>query len=165
MALINKLSAIGNAIRSKTGKSAKLTLDEMPNEIASIKTKEDLDSEITSIETKITALHTIFDAWDEPGYTVTIEGGYGGEEYGSWLSYSTDSGATWEDITNYSTTLQNVSKIRFNWTPSWWAEARVYYGGEWDEELEYWIVAPTYIGRDKDITLTENTLFNTEWAP
>ena len=36
MALINKLEAIGEAIRSKTGKSALLTLDEMPTEIQSI---------------------------------------------------------------------------------------------------------------------------------
>ena len=36
MALIDKLNAIGDAIRGKTGKSAKLTLDQMPSEIASI---------------------------------------------------------------------------------------------------------------------------------
>jgi hypothetical protein len=36
MALIDKLNAIGEAIRAKTGKSEKLTLDEMPTEIASI---------------------------------------------------------------------------------------------------------------------------------
>lgn len=36
MALIDKLNAIGDAIRAKTGKSEKLTLDEMPTEIASI---------------------------------------------------------------------------------------------------------------------------------
>jgi hypothetical protein len=36
MALIDKLNAIGDAIREKTGKTDKLTLDEMPNEIASI---------------------------------------------------------------------------------------------------------------------------------
>lgn len=36
MALINKLNAIGDAIRFKTGKTAKLTLDEMPAEIKSI---------------------------------------------------------------------------------------------------------------------------------
>lgn len=38
MALTDKLNAIGNAIRAKTGKTAKLTLDEMPSEIASIET-------------------------------------------------------------------------------------------------------------------------------
>lgn len=36
MALIDKLNAIGDAIRFKTGKTAKLTLDEMPAEIKSI---------------------------------------------------------------------------------------------------------------------------------
>lgn len=36
MALIDKLNAIGDAIREKTGKTNKLTLDEMPTEIASI---------------------------------------------------------------------------------------------------------------------------------
>ena len=38
MALTDKLSAIGNAIRAKTGRTESLTLDAMPNEIASIET-------------------------------------------------------------------------------------------------------------------------------
>jgi hypothetical protein len=38
MALIDKLNAIGDAIREKTGKTNKLTLDQMPSEIASIET-------------------------------------------------------------------------------------------------------------------------------
>lgn len=38
MALTNKLSAIGNAIREKTGKTGLMTLDEMPAQIASITT-------------------------------------------------------------------------------------------------------------------------------
>ena len=38
MALTNKLSAIGAAIREKTGKTELLTLDQMPTEIASITT-------------------------------------------------------------------------------------------------------------------------------
>lgn len=36
MALINKLQAIGDAIRTKTGKTEQLTLDEMPKEIEGI---------------------------------------------------------------------------------------------------------------------------------
>ena len=36
MALINKLSAIGDAIREKTGKKDLLTLDQMPEEIRGI---------------------------------------------------------------------------------------------------------------------------------
>ena len=38
MVLINKLSAIGDAIREKTGKTDLMTLDQMPVEIASITT-------------------------------------------------------------------------------------------------------------------------------
>lgn len=41
MALINKLSAIGEAIREKTGKEDLLTLDEMPAEIRDIETGGD----------------------------------------------------------------------------------------------------------------------------
>lgn len=40
MALTRKLSAIGDAIRSKTGKTSKLSLDAMPSEIMSIVTGE-----------------------------------------------------------------------------------------------------------------------------
>jgi hypothetical protein len=38
MALTNKLSAIGDAIREKTGKTELLTLDQMPVEIKAIET-------------------------------------------------------------------------------------------------------------------------------
>lgn len=37
MALTDKLTAIADAIRGKTGKTEELTLDQMPTEIASIK--------------------------------------------------------------------------------------------------------------------------------
>ena len=40
MALTDKLTAIGNAIREKTGKSDLLTLDQMPTEIRSITTAQ-----------------------------------------------------------------------------------------------------------------------------
>ena len=38
MALTNKLTAIGNAIRAKNGETALYTLDEMPQKIAAIET-------------------------------------------------------------------------------------------------------------------------------
>lgn len=44
MALTEKLAAIGNAIRAKTGGTEKLTLDQMPDEIASITTGGGADS-------------------------------------------------------------------------------------------------------------------------
>lgn len=47
MALTNKLSAIGDAIREKTGKSDLLTLDDMALEIASIETGGSGDSDTT----------------------------------------------------------------------------------------------------------------------
>lgn len=49
MALTNKLSAIGDAIREKTGKTELLTLDAMPLEIASITTGGGGDIEIEPI--------------------------------------------------------------------------------------------------------------------
>lgn len=48
MALTDKLSAIGTAIRNKTGKTALMTLDEMPTEIASISGgNEPTDADLT----------------------------------------------------------------------------------------------------------------------
>lgn len=44
MALTDKLSAIGDAIRSKTGKEELLTLDEMPNEIEGISGENQIDN-------------------------------------------------------------------------------------------------------------------------
>ena len=48
MALTNKLSAIGNAIREKTGKSDLLTLDAMPVEILSIQTGGETEEVVVS---------------------------------------------------------------------------------------------------------------------
>lgn len=59
MALIDKLNAIGEAIRAKTGKSEKLTLDEMPIEIGSITTSENLDTVLTEQEALIDELKEV----------------------------------------------------------------------------------------------------------
>lgn len=59
MALIDKLNAIGEAIRAKTGKSEKLTLDEMPIEIGGITTSEDLDAILTEQEALIDELKEV----------------------------------------------------------------------------------------------------------
>ena len=58
MALTNKLSAIGNAIREKTGKTDLLTLDQMPQEIKGIETGGDTEVEDTIIERTITGVYT-----------------------------------------------------------------------------------------------------------
>ena len=55
MALTDKLSAIGNAIRAKTGGTELLTLDTMPNEIASIETTAPVEVvDVPPVETQIT---------------------------------------------------------------------------------------------------------------
>lgn len=46
MALTNKLSAIGNAIREKTGKTDLLTLEQMSEEIKGIETRGEPDAEL-----------------------------------------------------------------------------------------------------------------------
>jgi hypothetical protein len=56
MALTDKLSAIGDAIRTKSGKTEKLTLDEMPAEIGGL--SENLDAELTEQENLIDTLQT-----------------------------------------------------------------------------------------------------------
>jgi hypothetical protein len=81
MALIDKLSAIGDAIRAKTGKTDKLTLDEMPKEIESIKTGGGVsDPVIEPLEITENGIYTAPDGVD--GYSpvmVNVQGG-GGEE-------------------------------------------------------------------------------------
>lgn len=67
MALTDKLSAIADAIREKTGKTATMTLDQMPTEIASIEsgggttTSGDIDAFITGtiseISSNVTTVH------------------------------------------------------------------------------------------------------------
>lgn len=57
MALTDKLSAIGNAIRAKTGGTDMLTLDQMPNAIAGIQTSnDDLAKKMITGEGTITEL-------------------------------------------------------------------------------------------------------------
>ena len=108
---------------------------------------------------------TLYAKWRRGGYTATIISHFD-EEYGPWLSYSTDGGQNWFtfDEEDYELILPNVAKIRFNWEPTYWAEASVFYGGYYDEELSEWVNA-TYVQRDTDIELKENTTFYTSWQP
>lgn len=54
MALINKLSAIGDAIREKTGKADKLSLDQMVTEIAAMETGGGADQSIGLVNGTLT---------------------------------------------------------------------------------------------------------------
>lgn len=58
MALTNKLSAIGDAIREKTGKTDLLTLEQMPVEIAAITTGGDADDVLQDYKDLFTARAT-----------------------------------------------------------------------------------------------------------
>ena len=62
MALIDKLSAIGDAIRAKTGKNDPMTLDEMPVEIANIQSGSSGGVETCTVSVVLPAKVAIF-AW------------------------------------------------------------------------------------------------------
>lgn len=80
MALINKLNDIGDAIRAKTGKEDKLTLEQMVTEIAAIETGSDPVIEALVVTTNGT--YTPGEGVD--GFnpvTVAVSGGGGGGDY------------------------------------------------------------------------------------
>lgn len=70
MAIIDKLSAIGDAIRAKTGKTAIMTLDEMPAEIASIQTGGGSSSQTDSSK----GVYGIGDRMMDTAYHCTYDG-------------------------------------------------------------------------------------------
>ena len=92
MALTDKLSAIGVAIRAKTGKSDLLTLDQMPTEIASISGGS--DPVIESLE--ITANGT-YTATDCDGYSpITVSVPQDGAPTDEELTFSGDQSYTFQ---------------------------------------------------------------------
>lgn len=61
MALTDKLTAIANAIRSKTGETEKMTLDQMPTKIGGIETGGGIDlSQVTATESDVIAGKKIY---------------------------------------------------------------------------------------------------------
>lgn len=128
MALTNKLNAIGDAIRSKTGKTAKLTLDEMPTEIknisgiddtvhtySAVKTSvanylTDANSKYTESNTSTTSVVSTYfsDMWaydDQPnGYNVTIS------ESGTIYIMDEDDGSGYsESVKSGTYTIKNLN--------------------------------------------------------
>lgn len=68
MALTDKLAAIGDAIRAQTGKEEKLTLDQMPDEIAGISGGgggEDVTAETAEYTEKLSTLETAITELEE----------------------------------------------------------------------------------------------------
>ena len=125
MALTNKLSAIGDSIRAKTGKTELLTLDEMPTEIASISGAAEPVIEALNITTNGT--YTASDGVD--GYSpVTVnvpQDGAPSEDYfkftgninylfygGNWLWAIKDYGnlMSFNNITSATSLFANITK-------------------------------------------------------
>ena len=125
MALTNKLSAIGDSIRAKTGKTELLTLDEMPTEINSISGAAEPVIEALNITTNGT--YTASDGVD--GYSpVTVnvpQDGAPSENYfkftgninylfygGNWLWTIKDYGnlMSFNNITNASNLFASITK-------------------------------------------------------
>lgn len=125
MALINKLSAIGDSIRAKTGKTELLTLDEMPTEINSISGAAEPVIEALNITTNGT--YTASDGVD--GYSpVTVnvpQDGAPSEDYfkftgninflfygGHWIWAIKDYGnlVSFNNITSATSSFANITK-------------------------------------------------------
>lgn len=99
MALTNKLSAIGDAIRVKTGTTELLTLDQMPSAISSITTASEPNLE----ELTVTA-NGIYIPTESDGYskvTVKVEGGAEAPYTSLWEN------GTWEEISAVLTQYYN----------------------------------------------------------
>ena len=99
MALTNKLSAIGDAIRVKTGTTELLTLDQMPSAISSITTASEPNLE----ELTVTA-NGIYIPTESDGYskvTVEVEGGAEAPYTSLWEN------GTWEEISAVLTQYYN----------------------------------------------------------
>lgn len=77
MALTDKLSAIGDAIRAKTGKTTTMTLDEMPTEIANIEAGGEINNQNKTITENGT--YTADSGYTGLG-TVTVDVASGGGE-------------------------------------------------------------------------------------
>ena len=99
MALTNKLTAIGDAIRTKTGSTDLMTLEQMATSISGISTGATLE-ELTVTE------NGVYTPTNSDGYskvTVNVESSGGSTEV--WNSLWTN--GTWEEISNVLTSYYN----------------------------------------------------------
>lgn len=117
MALTDKLSAIGTAIRNKTGKTALMTLDEMPTEIASI-TSGGSDPVINPLEVTANGTYT---ATDCDGYSpITVNVPQDGAPTDAELTFGQNLSnwnyeGTWDDIiSRYGNRITTHDVVAFN---------------------------------------------------
>ena len=142
----------GKAIRLKTaGKYCDRDIV-----VTSMGGAEDLDSELTSIESKIADLNAILNELSGVGYTVTLpRGWYDDGMPTTFVQYSLDGGSTWHDITEDTEPVTNVTQIMFRQIID--ADTYdMYYYIEGDEEEYSWRYNVNY-------ALTGNTEFTFDW--
>lgn len=101
MALTNKLTAIGDAIRYKTGTTELLTLDDMPTAIRSIETGGDAPT-VKLTELSVTANGT-YTPTDSDGFSKVFVNVEGGEDVFNSLWEN----GTWEEISEVLTSYYN----------------------------------------------------------
>lgn len=126
MALIDKLTAIGNAIREKTGKANKLTLEQMPLEIAEIQTGVELNFKVVNgwqTEPSDPEENTI---WVNTGVAIT-----------SWIFSATEPENPSEGMVWFSTGTTSpveFNALKKNGIQIYPTAAKVYNAGAWQDK-------------------------------
>ena len=140
MALINKLTAIADAIRAKTGKEDTLTLDQMPLEIAGIQTGVELNFKVVGgtiqptspsentiwVNTSTTITSWVFSATQPARATGRV-----------WISIGTSSTVEFNALKNNNITTYPISAKQY--VGGAWVDktAKSYQGGKWVDWITY----------------------------
>ena len=140
MALINKLTAIADAIRAKTGKEDTLTLDQMPLEIAGIQTGVELNFKVVggTIQPTSPSENTI---WVNTSTTITswvFSATQPARAPGRvWIATGTSSPVTFNALKNNNITTYPISAKQY--VGGAWVDktAKSYQGGKWVDWIIY----------------------------
>ena len=138
MALINKLTAIADAIRAKTGKEDTLTLDQMPLEIAGIQTGVELNFKVVGgtiqptspsentiwVNTSTTITSWVFSATQPARATGRV-----------WISVGASSPVAFNALKKNNITVYPISAKQY--VSDKWIDktAKSYQGGKW---VDWW---------------------------
>lgn len=172
MALINKLTAIADAIRAKTGKEDTLTLDQMPLEIAGIQTGVELNFKVVGgtiqptspsenmiwVNTSTTITSWVFSATQPTGATGMV-----------WIFTGTTSTVEFNALKENGIMVYPMSAKQY--VSGAWVDkiVKIYQGGAWTESA----IPRTYIfksgegalvttksrsGRNSSVTLTQDSI-------